>query len=137
MAYFKDFKPNNKGYNHMYDGLPQYSNIFLKLSFIFEMFAITVGASILLIIPFTIKLTNYVLQTGSEIGYDSVASLVIFRAILTSFGSLMITLPYAFIRYNRLGKKAYLAVPFTIILLSIVLSFYGFFLSAFGFLGIN
>ncbi|MBG9732268.1 hypothetical protein ABD87_22855 [Lysinibacillus sphaericus] len=130
-----NFKPHEKGYSPLYDGLPRYNSILTRIGFIAESLLFTLVSFFVLIVPFTINVTTSTLNQGMSEGFDIAFYVVPIRAFLVSCASLLFTVPYGFARVHRYGKKSFFTAIITVLLLTLTLSIWGLFLSALGLLG--
>ena len=130
-----NFKPHQKGYSPLYDGMPRYNSLLTRIGFIAESLLFTLFSFFVLIVPFTIYVTTSTLNQGASEGFDIAFYAVPIRAFLVSCSSLLFTIPYGFSRMHKYGKKTFVTAIITVLLLSIILSIWGLFLSSLGFLG--
>lgn len=132
---YRKFKPGDKHYNPMYDGLPRYTSPFTRIAFFIESIVISLVFFVILIVPFVMHITNFTLNKGAVEGFGQAFSSVPLQAFLVSCLSLLFTIPYGLVRKNKYGNKAFFSAVGTLILLTTALSFFGMFLSALGLLG--
>ena len=129
------YKPHQEGYSPLYDGLPRNNSLLTRIGFIAESLLFTLLSFFLLIVPFTIYVTTSTLNQGTFEGFDVAFYFVPIRAFLVACSSLLLTIPYGFIRMHRYGRKSFFTTISTLLFLTVILSLWGIFLAVLGVLG--
>lgn len=116
------FNKKSNGYIHLYDSPVEDTTVFGAIYFIIEAFIATMISIAFLIIPYLFGLSVIIMNYGQATSFEKALEIVPILTTITSLLSLLITLPYSYVRQKRHGRKMYIVPILTCIMLFVLLT---------------